>query len=82
MLLDRVLTISELDALAAMARRCGLDDQAVAQAHVDYVERMGRAAWIDGLLTSDEREDLLYVGRLLGAEPAADRAIRECSWES
>lgn len=66
-LLDRVITEAEADALAAMARRCRLGDEDVAAAHREYVDRLADVAWEDGALDDEERRDLVAVGAELGA---------------
>jgi DNA polymerase III epsilon subunit-like protein len=65
-LLDRVLTTSEVDALRAMARRCDLTDEDIAHAHREYLARLIEVAWEDSVLTADERGDIEWTGCLLG----------------
>jgi DNA polymerase-3 subunit epsilon len=83
-LLDRVITAAEADALAAMARRYALTEGDVAAAHAEYVARLGKVAWDDGVLTGDEVDDLRHVAHLLGVRDAAeDHLIRsEATWKS
>lgn len=69
-LMDRVLTPAEADALHAVARRCNLTERDAAIAHRTYFRQLVGAAWEDGILTDDEASDLGAVGVLLGIAPA------------
>ena len=69
-LMDRVLTPAETDALHAMARRCNLTERDAAIAHGTYFRQLADAAWEDHILTDDEASDLGVVGFLLGIAPA------------
>lgn len=84
-LADRVVTAAEVGALAAMARRCELEERTVADAHRDYLARLADAAWDDGVLTDDEIDDLEHVATLLGiSSPEAQELsrIRRSTWAS
>jgi DNA polymerase III epsilon subunit family exonuclease len=69
-LLDRVVTAAEIDALSAMARRCGLRDPEVGAAHREYLRRLAQFAWEDGVLSPQELQDIANVGALLGVDVA------------
>lgn len=79
-LLDRVITPAEEDALASMARRCCLDEQAVNAAHEEYVRRLVAIAWEDGVLSPGERRDVLAVAVLLGADEAGVSRLIDERW--
>jgi DNA polymerase III epsilon subunit family exonuclease len=82
---DRVVTAAEVDALAAMARRCDLDAPTVAATHREYLGRLVDAAWEDGVLTADERRDIVEVAALLGMDPAVVEHLsesRRSAWAS
>jgi DNA polymerase-3 subunit epsilon len=70
-LLDRVVTPAEVDALRAMARRCRLGDREVGAAHREYLHRLADVAWEDGGLTPEELRDIAHVGALLGLDAAS-----------
>jgi DNA polymerase-3 subunit epsilon len=84
-LADRVVTPAEVDALAAMAQRCGLEDRVIAATHREYLVRLVAAAWDDGVLSDDELRDIIEVATLLGivpAEAAELSAPRISAWAS
>lgn len=80
-LLDRVVTTAEEDALASMARRCCLGQQEIDDVHSEYVRRIAASAWEDGMLSTDERDDILAVG---ADEAELSRLIDErwAAWKS
>ena len=67
-LMDGVLTPAEANALTAKARRCSLDEDAVRQLHVEYLQQLADAAEHDGKLAPDDIESLNAVGTLLGVD--------------
>jgi DNA polymerase-3 subunit epsilon len=69
-LMDRVLTSAEADALQAMARRCELNEHDTGAAHRSYLRQLVEYAWEDGVLTHTEAGDLGAVGALLGMSSA------------
>lgn len=69
-LMDRVLTNAEADALQAMAHRCELNEHDTGAAHHSYLRQLVEHAWEDGVLTDAEAGDLGAVGALLGMSPA------------
>lgn len=64
-LLDGFISVSEGDELAAVARDLGLDRTAATLLHEQYFMAVAAAAWDDGILTDDERAELLAVGHSL-----------------
>ncbi|WP_027005295.1 3'-5' exonuclease [Conexibacter woesei] len=84
-LADRVVTTAEVDALAAMARRCDLEVNVVAAAHREYLGRLVAAAWDDGVLSDDELRDIAEVATLLGIAPGEAAELsspRRPAWAS
>lgn len=84
-LLDRHLSAREHDALAAVAAELGISRSVADELHRSYLGDLAGAAMADGVVTDDERQDLVAVARLLGlpddavarALDAAPRADRE-----
>jgi DNA polymerase-3 subunit epsilon len=81
-LLDRHLSTSEQDALIEVAADLTLSYPEVVALHRDYLGALARVAWADGVITDDERADLLAVAELLGCtaddvDSAVDTAISE-----
>lgn len=64
-LLDRHISAAEADALVAVAEELSIGRSAARELHTLYVRELARAAWTDGVITSDERQDLLTVAVLL-----------------
>ncbi|AGC60581.1 DNA polymerase III [Mycobacterium liflandii 128FXT] len=65
-LLDCYLSCHEEDALVEMADSLGLSRRLLDEIHHDYLRSMARVAVADGVVTDDERADLLQVAELLG----------------
>ncbi len=65
-LLDRRLSPSECDELIHVAKSMGLNEATVIAAHQRYMADLIRQAWMDGVLTDLEQEDLVAVRSLLG----------------
>lgn len=75
---DRTFTDEELAALSAIAAEWGIDQKDVRAMHWAYVEGVRRAAWADGHLSTEERQDILRVTQLLALDPAvAEMAASE-----
>ena len=70
-LIDRVLTLHEIDELIELATSLGLSREQTDVAHDSYVAALARQAWADGVVTQDEMDDLVLVGGLLGVGEAA-----------
>lgn len=64
-LLDRYLSEHEKDALVAFADRAGISRSTVESLHRDYLAALVKVAWSDGIVTAEEREDLIAVAQLL-----------------
>jgi DNA polymerase-3 subunit epsilon len=73
-LIDRVLTLHEIDELIELATSLGLSREQTDAAHDSYVAALARQAWADGVVTQDETDDLVLVGGLFGVGEAAVRA--------
>jgi DNA polymerase-3 subunit epsilon len=73
-LIDRVLTLHEVDELIELATSLGLSREQTDAAHNTYVAALAQQAWVDGIVTPEEIEDLVLVGGLLGVDEAAVRA--------
>lgn len=74
-LLDRVvadlqLTAGELAALSSFATESGLGDDARRGLHDSYFDAVVATAWEDGVLTDEERGQILLVGTALGTDQA------------
>lgn len=65
-LLDRQISATEADALIDLAHRLGLRKAEVLNLHHTYLRELARAAWMDGVVTDEERRDLSTVATLLG----------------
>jgi DNA polymerase-3 subunit epsilon len=65
-LLDRRLSAGEQDALIETATQLNLTLPDTMQLHREYLTALAAAAWQDGVVTEDERRDLLTVADLLG----------------
>lgn len=65
-LLDHYLSCHEEDALVEMADGLGLSRRMLDEIHQQYLRSMAGVALADGVVTNDERADLLHVAELLG----------------
>ena len=75
-LLGRVVSVREQDALAGAARELEIDRPTALELHGAYLEVLARAAWADGVVTDAERGDLDVAAELLGLPAdAADAAL-------
>ena len=57
-LLDRRLSRHEEDELVALAGLLGLSREEARKLHISYLSALGRLALSDGIVTSEERDDL------------------------
>ncbi|MBK5250382.1 MAG: hypothetical protein JJE50_13295 [Actinomycetales bacterium] len=79
-LIDRLLSVRELEALVATAHDLGIDQPAALDLHRTYLRALATAAWGDGMVTDDERDDLHAVATLLDlAQSEVDLALEETS---
>ena len=75
-LLDRVVSVREQDALATAAGELGIDRPTALALHQGYLDALARAAWADGVVTDAEAADLRGVADLLCLLPDdVDRAL-------
>lgn len=65
-LIDRILTLHEIDELVELASSLGLSQDQVHAAHRRYVEAMLKLARSDGIITAEEMADLRLLTELLG----------------
>ncbi|MBB3749210.1 DNA polymerase-3 subunit epsilon [Mycolicibacterium sp. BK634] len=65
-LIDHYLSSHEEDALVAIADALGLSRRLLEEIHQDYLRSMAGIALADGVVTDEERADLLRVAELLG----------------
>lgn len=68
-LLDRHLSASEQNALIDVAQALSLTFTDAMELHRKYLAALAAAAWQDGIVTDDERDDLRTVADLLGLTP-------------
>lgn len=72
---DRSISAEELAALSTLATAWGLDQKDVRAMHWSYIEGVRRAAWADGRLTNEEKQDLLRVTQLLSLDASVSEAL-------
>lgn len=70
-LIDRRISATESDALVTRATALGLGKQDVVDLHAGYLADLAVAALEDGIVTDDERADLVAVAALLALRPDA-----------
>lgn len=63
---DRIVDVSEADALVETAARWGLGRDQIERAHRGYLHQLAVAALADGRVSDTERRDLKLVARMLG----------------
>lgn len=68
-LLDHYLSRHEEETLVAMAEELGLSRHLLDEIHWEYLRSMATIALADGVVTDDERADLLHVAELVGLTP-------------
>lgn len=68
-LLDHYLSRHEEEALVEMACELNLSRQMLDEIHCEYLRSMARVALADGIVTDDERAELLQVAELCGLSP-------------
>jgi DNA polymerase-3 subunit epsilon len=72
---DRIVTDSEISALASLADELGLARGTAEHAHREYLGHLAAAAWQDRIVTDAERTDLLEVAGLLDVPAVEALAI-------
>jgi DNA polymerase-3 subunit epsilon len=65
-LLDRDISVHEANALVELAESLGISRTTCVELHLQYFEALVGVAWADGVLTTEETEDLAAVAQLLG----------------
>lgn len=70
-MLDRELSAHEVHELTACAADLGIGQEEARSLHLGFVRQLAVLAWADGVVTSDEHDELTAVARLL-AVPAAE----------
>src|SRR5690606_30223141 len=79
-LLDRHISVTEARGLAGFAREVGLGREQVVELHERYLEALAAAALEDGVVTDEERADLVKVTALLSLdETHLDRALKRAA---
>lgn len=76
-LIDRHLSDSEQDELLAVANDVDLTFEQVMNLHRGYLLELARAAWRDGVVTDDERSDLVATAHLLGLDVSESEGMLE-----
>lgn len=77
-LADRLLTDAERRSLAEFARSADLTDADVAEIHEDFFRQFAVDAWLDGVLTRDEKDELVALADQLGIAPVVlNTALQE-----
>lgn len=75
-LVDRELSASEIAQLGQIAVNDGLSLDDVALIHEEFVRQMAVTAWLDGVVTGQERAELTELARQLGvAEEVVDTLL-------
>lgn len=75
-LADRVLDSDEVDELADLAQSLGLDEMTLGSLHRGHFDSVVQAAWDDGVLTEEEKADILHLADLLSIDSESlSRAI-------
>jgi len=64
-LLDRNVSLHEADMLVELAETVGISQDTCRSLHSRYFEELTAIAWSDGVLTIEEIQDLVTVGKLL-----------------
>lgn len=65
-LLDRIVTDDELEAVSSLAQQYGVSRSVAEEIHLDYLRRLVRYALLDDTVAETERDDLQKVQKLLG----------------
>ncbi|HEY2793729.1 MAG TPA: exonuclease domain-containing protein [Micromonosporaceae bacterium] len=76
-LIDRRISVTESDALVATARQLRIDRADAHRLHAGYLAELAAAALQDGVLSDEERDDLVAVAGLLGLPvESVDEALK------
>lgn len=74
-LADRRLTAEEMGQLAQAAEAEGLTAEDTAEIHEDFLRQVAIEAWMDGVITDAEKNDLLNLADLLDVRPVVVREL-------
>lgn len=77
-LLDRHISVTEGRELIRTAEAAGLSPTTVQRLHVDYLRSVAQEALADGVVTEEERDDLLALAQILGFD--ADTVDDALEW--
>lgn len=72
---DRLVSEAEADGLFTFAKEYGLSGEQVVAAHRTYLRALAQAAIADGVITDNEKRDLLDVTKLLGFDQQTLKAV-------
>lgn len=72
-LADQVLSAKEKLQMRMVARQYGLDDEAIHELHIRYMDELVRAAVRDGIVTAEEEQQLVRVAEALGVDNPLER---------
>ncbi|MGP5623367.1 DUF4011 domain-containing protein [Candidatus Corynebacterium faecigallinarum] len=70
-MLDRQLSVHEIDALTACAADLGLGREQVRDLHTSFLRQLAVLAWADGIVTPEERDELYFIAGALDV-PASE----------
>lgn len=77
-MLDRELSVHEVQQLTVAASDMGIGQEEAQSLHHDFVHQLAVLAWADGVVTEDERDELLSVASALGVgESDVHRLLEE-----
>ena len=74
-LADRRLSAEEMVQLAQAADTEGLTAEDIAEIHEDFLRQVAIEAWMDGVITDAEKNDLLNLADLLDVKPVVVREL-------
>lgn len=74
-LADQRLTAEEMMQLAQAAETEGLTAEDIAEIHEDFLRQVAIEAWMDGVITETENNDLITLGEQLSVHPAVVREL-------
>lgn len=80
-LLDREISLSEAEQLAAVAEELGLSRFEIEALHTEYYLALARTAWADSVVTDDEQRDLDSVAELLQISAESRASLMRQAYE-
>jgi DNA polymerase III epsilon subunit family exonuclease len=79
-MLDRELSVHEIQQLTDCATDLGIGRDEVLELHTGFVRQLAVLAWADGVVTDEERDDIVQAATVLGvAEEEATRLLESPS---